>query len=54
MCGIYAVGDKCQLELLDQLYDAVISSVTESQTILVSDLKEWHHKWLSNVYDWAG
>ena len=46
--------NQVELELLDQLYDTVISSVTESQAILVSDLKEWHHKWLRNVYDWAG
>jgi cell filamentation protein len=46
--------ENVELNLLDQLTDVVIESVTENQTISVSDLCEWHRRWLGNVYVWAG
>lgn len=46
--------DNIELELLDQLCDAVIDTVSEDQTISSVDLCRWHHRWLGNVYPWAG
>jgi cell filamentation protein len=46
--------ENVELILLDQLTGVVIESVTENQTITVSDLCEWHRRWLGNVYVWAG
>ncbi len=42
--------ENVELNLLDQLTDAVIEDVTENQTITASDLCEWHRRW----YAWAG
>lgn len=42
------------LELLELLYERVLSNVTVDQTITVADLSEWHRMWLGNVYEWAG
>jgi len=46
--------DNTELDLLNQLYDAVVNSVQEDQPITVADLREWHRRWLGNVYVWAG
>lgn len=46
--------DDIELDLLDQLYDAVVDSVTAEQRITAADLCEWHRRWLGNVYVWAG
>lgn len=46
--------DQVELDLLEQLYDKILSDVTQDQTITVADLKEWHRTWLGNVYEWAG
>lgn len=46
--------ENVELSLLDQLIGVVIDSVTENQTIIASDLCEWHRRWLGNVYVWAG
>lgn len=46
--------DDTELELLDALYDNVLSTVTRDQTLTVADIFEWHRRWLGNVYDWAG
>lgn len=43
-----------ELDLLSQLYDAVIESVRVDQRISVADLLEWHRRWLGNLYNWAG
>ena len=43
-----------ELDLLEQLTDAVINDVSEDQTITSEDLCEWHRRWLGNVYEWAG
>ena len=46
--------DDIELDLLEQLYDAVLADVEEDQTICVADIFDWHRKWLGNVYEWAG
>lgn len=43
-----------ELDLLTQLYDAAINSIREDQQITIADLREWHRRWLGNVYVWAG
>ena len=54
--GIITVAemDQVELELLDLLYENVISTVASDQVITVDSLVEWHRKWLGNVYEWAG
>lgn len=46
--------DDIELQLLEQLYESVMNSVSVDQIITVSELCEWHRKWLGNVYEWAG
>ena len=43
-----------ELDLLKRLYDAVLSSVEADQRFSVADIREWHRRWLGNVYVWAG
>ena len=43
-----------ELDLLQQLYSAVLSEVEIDQVITVADVFEWHRKWLGNLYEWAG
>lgn len=43
-----------ELHLLSQLYDTVIDSMRPDQRITSADLREWHRRWLGNVYEWAG
>ena len=46
--------DEIELDLLEQLSDAVLDEVEVDRTINASDLREWHRRWLGNVYEWAG
>lgn len=46
--------DDIELDLLDQLYEAVLADVEVDQVITVADIFDWHRKWLGNVYEWAG
>lgn len=46
--------DRAELELLELLYEDVLSNVVEDQIITVAELSEWHRKWLGNIYEWAG
>lgn len=46
--------DNIELDLLEQLTDAVLNEVEEDQVITSDNLCEWHHRWLGNVYEWAG
>lgn len=46
--------DDIELDLLNTLYDVVINSVQVDQSITVADIREWHRRWLGNVYVWAG
>ena len=42
------------VDLLHQLYEDVTNSVQVDQPINVTDIREWHRRWLGNVYVWAG
>ncbi|HHJ19316.1 MAG TPA: cell filamentation protein Fic [Gammaproteobacteria bacterium] len=46
--------DEIELDLLIQLYDVIPQEVEVDQRITASDLKDWHYRWLGNVYSWAG
>lgn len=46
--------EDAELDLLNQLSEAIFEDVSEDQRITVNDLCEWHRRWLGNVYAWAG
>lgn len=46
--------DDIELDLLKQLYDVVLGSVEADQRLTAADIREWHRRWLGNVYVWAG
>ena len=46
--------DQVELELLEQLTEALIDELATDHVISVSDICEWHRRWLGNVYSWAG
>ena len=46
--------DNIELDLLKQLHEDVLGSVAADQAITVTDICEWHRRWLGNVYVWAG
>lgn len=54
--GINRVSDmdETELDLLVQLYDEIPEQVEVDQEITVAEIKEWHRRWLGNVYIWAG
>ncbi len=54
--GIINIADmnQVELDLLAKLYDDVLDTVQQDQSLTVADLSEWHRKWLGNVYEWAG
>ncbi|WP_395118797.1 Fic/DOC family protein [Rhodanobacter sp. FW102-FHT14D06] len=46
--------DEVELQLLGQIYRAVLLEALPDRRLYVADLKTWHRRWLGNVYDWAG
>lgn len=46
--------NEAELELLLQLYEYVFGSLSSDEQITVPMIKEWHRKWLGNLYEWAG
>jgi len=46
--------DEIELLLLEQLYQAVLVEALPDRRLQVVDLKNWHRRWLGNVYGWAG
>ena len=46
--------DDIELFLMQRLYEAVLGSVESDQRLRVADIREWHRRWLGNVYVWAG
>jgi len=54
--GVSSVAemDDIELDLLDRLYGDVIGSVAPNQRLTIADIREWHRRWLGNVYAWAG
>lgn len=49
-----AERDEAELILLEKLYEDVLLYNLPRGQIEVADLKKWHHRWLGNVYAWAG
>lgn len=54
--GITSVPEMNELELmlLQQLYEQVLLQELPPGPVTVAMLREWHRRWLGNVYDWAG
>lgn len=54
--GIASVPEMNELELmlLQQLYEQVLLQALPRGHVTVAMLREWHRRWLGNVYDWAG
>lgn len=46
--------DEAELALLLQLYELVLRERLPERRLDVADIREWHHLWLGNLYDWAG
>lgn len=46
--------DDIELDLLNQLYQSLFTKEFPDRRLTVADLKSWHHRWLGNVYAWAG
>jgi len=46
--------DEIELLLLEQLYREVLGPDFPAGKLSVADLKDWHYRWLGNVYPWAG
>lgn len=46
--------DDIELDLLKRLHEDVFRSVETDQRLTVADIREWHRRWLGNVYPWAG
>lgn len=46
--------DEAEAELLLKLYEEVFGSLADDQQFDTKMLKHWHHRWLGNLYDWAG
>lgn len=54
--GIASVPEMNELELmlLQQLYEQVLLQELPRGPVTVAMLREWHRRWLGNVYEWAG
>jgi cell filamentation protein len=54
--GIHGASemDDIELDLLIQLYDQIPDWVEKDQKLSTADIREWHRRWLGNVYTWAG
>lgn len=46
--------DELELHLLSLLYEEVLIRHFPDRKLAVADLKDWHRRWLGNVYPWAG
>jgi cell filamentation protein len=46
--------DEVELQLLGQIYRAVLVEALPDRRLYVEDLQTWHRRWLGNVYEWAG
>ena len=43
-----------ELVLLEQLYQFIFEEHFPLEQITVSMIKDWHYRWLGNLYKWAG
>lgn len=46
--------DEAELVLLEQLYQLIFEDEFPSGQLTIALLKNWHRRWLGNIYDWAG
>lgn len=46
--------DSAELVLLEKLYFSVFEDHFPAGKITVRILKNWHRRWLGNIYEWAG
>lgn len=46
--------DEAELVLLEQLYQSVFEEQFPEEQLSVTLLKNWHRRWLGNIYGWAG
>lgn len=46
--------DDAELVLLEQLYHSVFEEHFPLGPLTVEILKNWHRRWLGNIYEWAG
>lgn len=46
--------DDAELILLEKLYHSVFEEKFPTEKINVALLKNWHRRWLGNIYEWAG
>ncbi|MGL6162105.1 Fic/DOC family protein [Microbulbifer sp.] len=44
--------DDAETELLEALYEEVLPQARD--TLSFADIRHWHHRWLGNLYPWAG
>lgn len=56
LVGINDPGEmnEAEMELLEQLYTLIFSENFPDRRLTVDDLKNWHRRWLGNIYQWAG
>lgn len=43
-----------EMELLEDLYEAIFGNAFPDRQLTVADLKHWNWRWLGNIYAWAG
>ena len=46
--------DEIELELLNELTNNLLEEIEVEQVISCTDLREWHRRWLGNIFSWAG
>lgn len=46
--------DEAELVLLEQLYQFVFEEQFPQGQLTIALLKNWHRRWLGNIYEWAG
>ena len=46
--------NETELSLLNELTSTLINEIEIDQKTSTTDLREWHRRWLGNVFNWAG
>lgn len=46
--------NEAELVLLDKLYHSVLNKYLSTKSLSCNDLRDWHRRWLGNIYSWAG
>jgi len=46
--------NQVELELLEDLTLALLDQIEIDQQLDISDICDWHRRWMGTVYDWAG